>query len=328
MGEILGQHYDLQRRSNNSPGIAGKVANGLGWFSIGLGVTELVAPGKVARLVGLEPSRKRNAVLRSYGLREMAAGIGILSQSQPSHWLWTRVAGDIVDLASLRRAHSGGDAGRGRLTAAAAAVAGITALDIYCGQKLSRSNGDRTSGRDVHTSKVLIINRNPEDIYQFWRNFENLPSFMTHLESVRPVGTGRSHWRAKGPGGTIVEWEAEIVADAPNSKIAWRSVPGSEIENSGRVRFDRAPGGRGTLVRVDLCYSPPGGRLGSSLAKLLGAEPGQQLDGALRALKQILETGEIVKSDASIHRGMHAAQPPGEEIRMTRREGSESPSFV
>jgi len=171
---------------------------------------------------------------------------------------------------------------------------------------------------------VITIHRSPEDVYQYWRNFGNLASFMTHLESVRESSGGRSYWRAKGPAGKIIQWETEIVADEPNSKIVWRSLPGSEVENSGNVRFERAPGDRGTVVRVDLSYTPLGGALGASIAKLFGADPQQQLDGDLRALKQILETGEIVKSDASIHYGLHAAQPPGQEIRVTRREGSET----
>lgn len=324
MAEQTGQHY-ATHNTNSSDATLEKLANGLGWFSIGLGLAEVVAPAQVARLIGVEPTRKRKTLLRTYGLREMAAGVGILSQQQPAGWLWARVAGDVVDLASLGKAAD--KAERGRLTAATLAVAGVTALDIYCGTKLSQSNGNgRSDGgsKQVRVSKVIIINKSPEEVYQYWRNFENLPSFMTHLDSVRGSNNGRTHWRAKGPAGAVVEWDAETVVDEPNSKIAWRSVPGSDIENSGSVRFERAAGDRGTLVRVDLGYIPPGGTLSPTFAKLLGSDPEQQLAGDLRALKQVLETGEIVKSDASIHRGMHAAQPPGEEIRRTRRDGSET----
>src|ERR1700738_180441 len=101
----------------------------------------------------------------------------------------------------------------------------------------------------------------------------------------------RSHWKAKGPAGATIEWGAEIVDDHPNALIAWRSLPGAELENSGTVRFERAPGGRGTLVRVELQYAPPGGAWTAKLAKLSGAEPEIQLKSALRALKQIMETG-------------------------------------
>ena len=132
---------------------------------------------------------------------------------------------------------------------------------------------------------------------------------MNHLESVEDTGGGKSHWKAQGPAGRTVEWDAELVADEPNTRIAWRSLPGSDIDNSGSVRFERAPGGRGTLVRVELQYTPPGGTVGAKLAKLFRSEPGQQIEDDLRVFKQVMETGEIIRSDASIHRGMHPGQP-------------------
>ncbi|MGI9075193.1 MAG: SRPBCC family protein [Bryobacteraceae bacterium] len=144
---------------------------------------------------------------------------------------------------------------------------------------------------------------------------------MKHLESVQVTGENRSHWKATGPGGKTVEWDAEIVDDQPNARIVWRSLEGSDIDNSGSVQFERAPGGRGTLVRVELQYSPPGGVISATLAKLFGEEPGQQVDDDLRAFKQVLETGEVAKSDASIHRGMHAAQPPSREESLAAAAG-------
>src|SRR5947209_13468298 len=99
----------------------------------------------------------------------------------------------------------------------------------------------------------------------------------------------RSHWRAKAAAGGSVEWDAEITDERVNEMIAWRSVEGSDIENSGFVRFERAPGGRGTLIRVELYYSPPGGIVGRMFAKLFGEEPEQQIADDLRALKQIME---------------------------------------
>jgi uncharacterized membrane protein len=120
----------------------------------------------------------------------------------------------------------------------------------------------------------------------------------------------RSRWRAKAPAGTSVEWEAELIDDRPNELIAWRSLEGSTVDNSGFVRFERAPGGRGTVVHVELRYCPPAGALGAAVAKLFGEEPRQQLYDDLRAFKQVMELGEVVKSDASIHTGMHPAQPP------------------
>lgn len=289
-----------------------RLANGLGWFSIGLGLAELVAPGGVAKLIGVEEDEKTRGLLRFYGLREVAAGVGILSQDRPAGWLWSRVAGDLVDLSTLALAFRSPDSDVTRLGLATAAVLGVTALDVMCAQELSGTPtlAQTTSDGSVHYRKSVTINRSAEDIYNFWHDFENLPRFMKHLESVQVIGEQRSHWRAKAPGGRTVEWDAEIVRDEPGSAIAWRSLEGSSLRNSGSVQFERATGGRGTYVHVDLQYSPPGGALAAKLAKLFGEEPDMQMDDDLRAFKAIMETGEVVKSDASIHRGMHAAQPP------------------
>jgi uncharacterized membrane protein len=120
---------------------------------------------------------------------------------------------------------------------------------------------------------------------------------MDHLESVEVIDDKRSRWAAKGPAGKRAEWEAEITEDRPNELIAWRSTASSTVENSGYVRFEPAPGGRGTLVRVELNYLPPGGILGATIAKLLGEEPELQLKDDLRRLKQLMEAGEIVTTE-------------------------------
>ena len=160
------------------------------------------------------------------------------------------------------------------------------------------TNGDKTHGetsepvaKDVHIEKSITIGKSPTELYNFWRDFENLPKFMTHLESVRCVSVNRSHWIAKGPAGKLVEWDAEVYNEKPNELIAWRSLEG-EITNAGSVRFEDA-GERGTVVRVVLNYNTPGGKLSAFVARLLGGEPGQMIEDDLRRLKQILETGEI-----------------------------------
>jgi uncharacterized membrane protein len=300
-----------------------RLANALGWFSIGLGLAELAAPRALAQLIGVKDEDKTRNVLRGYGMREIAAGIGILSRPQPAGWLWGRVAGDLLDLSSLGSALGSSRSNRVRVGAATAAVIGVTALDVRCALQLQRgsTNGGSAKTGDVRVTKTIIVNRSPEEVYRFWRDLANLPTFMKHLESVQVTGDNRSHWKATGPGGKTVEWDAEIVEDQPNTRIAWRSLEGSDIDNSGSVQFERAPGGRGTLVRVELRYTPPGGVVSATLAKLFGEEPGQQVDYDLRAFKQVLETGEVVKSDASIHRGMHVAQPPSREESLAASAG-------
>ncbi|WP_406696340.1 SRPBCC family protein [Singulisphaera sp. Ch08] len=110
----------------------------------------------------------------------------------------------------------------------------------------------RWGGREIDVTGSITINRPAEELYRFWRNFENLPRIMTHLESVQVTGDRRSHWKAKAPVGSTVEWDAEITEDRPNELIAWRSLEGADVENSGAVRFVPAPGGRGTEVHVEM----------------------------------------------------------------------------
>jgi uncharacterized membrane protein len=138
---------------------------------------------------------------------------------------------------------------------------------------------------------IVINNRAPEELYRFWRNFENLPRFMDHLESVTMQGATRSHWVAKAPAGTSVEWDAEVYNEKEGELIAWRSLSGSDVDNAGSVHFTAAPGGNGTEVRVVLKYDPPGGVVGANIAKLFGEEPSQQIREDLRRFKQLMETG-------------------------------------
>jgi uncharacterized membrane protein len=156
-------------------------------------------------------------------------------------------------------------------------------------------NTSRESGATqvIEVEKVITIDKSPEELYRFWRRFENLPRFMTHLKSVQSIDHRRSHWVAKAPLGMTAEWDAEITEERDNELIAWRSLEGARIPNQGSVRFQRAPGGHGTEVRVSLAYTPPMGKLGATFAKLFGEEPGQQLSEALRRLKCLMEAGEI-----------------------------------
>lgn len=145
----------------------------------------------------------------------------------------------------------------------------------------------------IKVERVVTIEKSPEELYRFWRNFENLPRFMEHLESVKATGGTRSHWIAKAPAGMSVEWDAEIIEEHENELIAWSSLPGADIANTGKVRFGKATGGRGTEVKVILNYNPPAGKVGAAFAKLFGEEPTQQIQEDLRHFKQLMESGEI-----------------------------------
>lgn len=275
-----------------------QLARGLGLFSIGLGLAEVLAPKGLAKFIGIK--KNNPALIRAFGVREIASGIAILSQKTPVESVWSRVFGDALDLAVLGRAYALPKTDTGRLTFATVSVLGVTALDVICAQQLSRNYGNTAAKGAIRVQKSITINRSPEEVYSYWKDFRNLPNFMYHLESVEVTGEGRSHWVASAPAGTTVEWDAEILEDRPNERIVWRSLPGADVDNAGIVEFERATGGRGTVVRVEMEYSPPGGVIGAGIAWMFGEEPKQQMSDDLRRFKQVIETGEIVRSEAAL----------------------------
>lgn len=307
----------MDSTKDGSPARPGeRLGRALGVASFALGAPLLAVPGRVARAIGLEDTPGTRALVRGVGARELAAGAGILREARPVAGVWARVAGDGMDLTLLGLGmRSGSD--RRRLTAAVAAVAGITALDALAAVRLSRREhpsriGD---GREFTVSTGVIVNRSAQDAYELWRDFSRLPAFMTHLESVRVSDGGTSHWTATAPAGRTVEWDAEITEDVPGQVLSWRSTEGADVPNSGTVRFAPAPGGRGTEVRVQLDYRPPAGKVGNTVARLLGEEPRQQITDDMRRFKQVLETGEVVRSDGSPEgkrSGRQATQRPGQ----------------
>src|SRR5689334_20491139 len=125
----------------------------------------------------------------------------------------------------------------------------------------------------MHVTKTIIINSSPEEVYSFWHNYENLQNFMENVESVTKISPNTFRWKAKAVGGISAEWDAEITVEIPFSQIAWKSIKSSNFDSSGSVRFDRATGGRGTLVRVEMDYTVPGGKIGATIAKFFGDEP-------------------------------------------------------
>jgi uncharacterized membrane protein len=144
-------------------------------------------------------------------------------------------------------------------------------------------------GEGIKVEKSVVVSRPPQELYRFWRNFENLPRFMDHLESVTVLDENRSHWIAKAPVGTKVEWDAIIHNEIENELIAWRSLPGADVNNAGSVHFTPLHNGEWTEVRVVLSYDPPAGKLGAAVARLLGEEPSRQVEDDLRRFKQVVE---------------------------------------
>jgi uncharacterized membrane protein len=249
--------------------------------------------------------------MRTVGLREIATGVGLLAgRPRRAPWLWARVAGDVMDLGLLGQAFRSRRARPGRVAAATAAVAGVAALDYYC----SRETGQEARpDRAVQVRKETVVDRSPEDLYRVWRDFQNLPRFMPHLVSVEIREDRRSHWAARLPGGTVAHWDAEIVEDVPNARIAWRTLPGSDVEHSGAVEFRRAPAGRGTIVAVEMTYRP-GAAVGSHVAWLAGVTPESQVAEDLRRFKQLMETGEVATNEG----------PSARQVAWARQEGRDA----
>jgi uncharacterized membrane protein len=292
------RHANSVHRNRQGPwlaysGDAEQHARGLGWLSIGFGLAEVMAPHSLARFLGI---RNHGILFRLMGFGEIATGIGILTQRRPAEWLWARVGCDIIDLIALRKSFSSERAKPANIAIATIMVGGRTALDARCVQQVSRSNGAETDGT-VKVMKTILINRPPEELYRYWRDLQNLPRFMKNLECVEVTALKISRWTAKGPAGASVKWDAEITEDRSNESIAWRSLEGADVENSGWVRFEAAPGGRGTLVSVEMQYSPPVGVLGATVAKIFGRAPEQEVEEDLRRFKQVMETGEIITTE-------------------------------
>jgi uncharacterized membrane protein len=311
-----------QQLADEDRGTGGEsLSDFLGYFSLGLGLAEFLAPSVVARVIGIRhPNGRNRGLLRLMGLREISAGIAILSNQQPKKSMMSRVAGDAIDLALLGATLANSDNDRGRTLFATANVLAVTALDVMAANELARqpetaANLLMDTGL-IRTKRSITVWRPVEEVYAFWHNFENFPRFMRHLDSVKMTDDRRSHWIAKAPAGKTVEWDAETTEDRPNELIAWRSLPGSNVYNAGEVRFAPAPGGDGTELRVALEYEPPFGKLGSKVAMLWREEPGQQVADDLRHFKQVMETGEIVLSDSTKRRGPHPAKPDDKPVQL------------
>jgi uncharacterized membrane protein len=304
----------MAARERSGDGVGG-LTRALGVASLGLGVAQVAAPRRVARAAGVDDVSTAPTVIRAVGARELVHATGLLRNRRPRGWAYTRVAGDALDLAVLGLAARGRSGERRRRALlASGAVLGITAADVYAARRARRSR----QARPLHVTATVTVNAPPREAYAFWRDFANFPSFMAHVGSVQVDGM-RSRWTATAPAGGTVTWEAEITQDSPNRLVSWRSVEGSTVPNSGTVTFTPAPAGHGTEIRVELDYELPAGRLGALVAKLFGEEPEQQVRDDLRRAKQVLETGDVVRSDGS---------PDGTKARRQAAQHRAQPELV
>lgn len=273
-----------------------QLAIGLGWFSIALGIAELAAPHSVARFIGVPTDPTTVSVLRSSGAREVGNGLAILAQPDRPAWMWSRVAGDALDLATLSNAMGSSQTDRGRAMFATAALLGVAALDVVCARQLSQQEGFYEYGdeqmmvadptvtsrrrKTIRVAEAVTINQPIERVEERWNNLESMPKSLRNLGSTQ---AGEASYSV--------------------------------------VHFRRAPGARGTEIHVELEYQPTGGAVGAAVARLFGQDPASQIREDLRRFKQILETGEIALSDGpSLWR---AAQPAADPQQVRTAAGLE-----
>lgn len=308
------------RVASGGTGRAYPLATFLGWFSVGLGALEVLAPGAVARAIGVRPTPAWNGLLQLFGVREISTGAGILKNPSSKEWVGMRVGGDALDLLTLGFALSQSVRPK-RTLAAMGVVLGATMLDLVGSERLAERRKLPARGAADTPEPVVLrsitVGRPVAEVYAFWSDFTNFPRFMQHVESVEALDDKRSRWRATGPAGTRAEWTAEIVERRDGELIAWQTVDEPTLYHTGRVTFHTAPRDEGTVVTVEMRYAPPGGRLGAALLKLFRKEPGQQVIDDLRRFKQVMEIGEVVYSDASAEPGVAAARPHAERPERT-----------
>ena len=175
------------------------------------------------------------------------------------------------------------------LMALVGASAGYLAVRAFSGKKIKTL----PYGHGIKIKKAVTVDAPPERLYSYWKNLANIPTLFDNAISVQVFDHCHSHWILRAPASFAIEWNAEITVDRKNEMIGWRSLDGAELDNAGYIRFERATGGRGAVVRVALQYNPPGGKVGAALATLLGTKPAIQIEQALRKFKQLMEAGEI-----------------------------------
>jgi uncharacterized membrane protein len=219
------------------------------------------------------------------------ADSGYVNVSAPERW-FSIVAGSAVAAYGLKRRSV-----FGWLAVAAGAAAVWRGATGHCmfyemvgastAEQPERDNVSVPYGKGIRVEESVIVGAPPSTVFRYWRNFENLPKFMSHLQSVEVLDNVRSHWSTKGPAGTNVEWEAEVINEVPNELIGWRSVDGSTVNHAGSVHFTATD--RGTEVRVIMRYDPPAHSVGARIARLLGEDPAKQVRDDLQQFKSLLE---------------------------------------
>ncbi|HEY0096256.1 MAG TPA: SRPBCC family protein [Archangium sp.] len=179
----------------------------------------------------------------------------------------------------------------------------ITNIEL---KRLTGVGGERLT---IEVHKNITVHAPVEEVFGFWRAMENFPRFMSHVEDVRTSGEDRSHWRVRGPAGTVFEWDAIVTRLIPHQVLAWKSVEGSTVENEGTIHFEPFNNGRATRLDIRVSYKPPAGALGHAFARLLGADPKKQMDDDLMRLKSLIETGKALGREKASREQLSPSMP-------------------
>lgn len=286
------------------PARSQQTARALGWFSIGLGLTELCMPDRLARAIGF---RRSPLWLQVMGVREIAAGIGILAAQRPGagHLQW-RVAGDAIDLALLASAWRPARREGERLSVATAAVLGVTVLDVLATRKLARESAAR---EPLELRASIGLEEQPDAVYRALRDPSNLTQYFGHAQDIELAGRDAFQLTTHVPFGGSSRWHARIVEDVPSRRIAWETLPESLLHIRAQVELSEQPGQRGTLLRATVAIQPTAAKLVAPLARMLGKAPDKWLMTQLRRFRQYIETGEIATTQG---------QPSGRRSLLSR----------
>lgn len=250
-----------------------KLVEALGWFSLGLGAVQLIAPGAVNRLIGAPDDGQSRLVQRAVGIQELSAAAGLLGFRRVPEWLWARTAGDVLHLTMVGRTFDRIGARRGRLALTMALLTGTLAADAYASARTTSDGEEIRNELAMKATASATVRTSIEDARARWRDFEQQTTY-TRLGPIEI--TGEDH-----------------------DSIAWRTSEDAEAKASGVLRFAPAPGDRGTEISVEMVYEVPGGAVGAAGLKVAGNNPHQMVQDDLRRFKQLLETGEIARSDGA-----------------------------
>jgi uncharacterized membrane protein len=251
-----------------------RLASGLGYFSLTLGTTQVIAPGLVDHLIGIRDDRTSRRWQRVVGLQELSAAAGILPQRRPLEWLWARTTGDVVHLTMLARAYRSRRESAARLGFAMASVLGCFIADAYASVRMTADPELTQEETKMKGHATMTIRAPREELATRWRSFEQEAPALARLGPIEIVGE-----------------DAE--------RIEWRTTDAAKAQARGVTRFKQAPDDRGTEIHIDVEFDAPGGAIGAAVMKVTGEEPLQLVRDDLRRLKQLVETGEIARSDGA-----------------------------